>query len=186
MKTELNSLSLSSGVLEEIKRHFMRAFAQAEDELLEIMEREIMQTVHGNGPGKPAWRDQMREKLEVVEEIFCDAYLEAKVGLDENMALTELVKAMIIAEGAGSAGESGQCIVAGPAGRSVWDDDISGKHPSKVQTPYMLPPGFNQSGNHFVQNAMTIMRSKFRDILTGAMSSLPDSVLSKFVIVSKR
>ena len=186
MKTELNTLSLASGFTNEIKQHFMRAFAQAEDELLDIMEREIMQTVHGNGPGKPSWREDMREKLEVVEEMICDAYLEAKVGLDENMALTELIKAMIIADGAGSAGESGQCMVAGPPGRSVWDDDISGQHPSRVQSTYMLPPGFNQSGNNFVENAMKIMRLRFRDILDGALKSLSDSSISKYVIVSKR
>lgn len=80
---KLNSLSLNEGALmAAMKSYIVRAFHQAEDELLDIMEKEVMRTVHGDGPGKPAWRSHTKELLKVVEEQIADSYLEAKVGVD--------------------------------------------------------------------------------------------------------
>lgn len=81
-----NTLSLNTGnVMNEIKKHIRKYLAESEDRLLEIMEREVLQTTHGQAPGKPEWRDMVRERLEVIEEVVTDNYMEAKVGLDKNI-----------------------------------------------------------------------------------------------------
>lgn len=73
------------------------------------------------------------------------------------------MKAMLIAEGAGSAA-GGAPIHAGPPGRSVWDDDLSGKKPSTAKSEYNLPGAFNQPGNHFIDNAVKLMKKHYDDI----------------------
>ena len=140
----------------------------------------MVRTVHGGGPGKPSWREGVKQQLRVVEEVVTDAYLEAKVGVDTNTAFTDFIKAMLISEGAGSAA-GGSPIYAGPPGRSVWNNDLSGQQPSKAKSSYPLPGAFNQPGNHFVQNAIRIMRLHFDDVLSTAMASIPSSIFTSAV-----
>ena len=181
---KLNSLSQNEGALmAALKTYIVAAFHEAEDELLDIMEKEVVRTVHGGGPGKPAWRSHVKDLLKVVEEQIADSYLEAKVGVDTSGAQTDLVKAMLIAEGAGSAA-GGSPIHAGPTGRPVWDDDLSGKKPSAAKSEYDLPGAFNQPGNHFIDNAVKLMKKHYEDIQAGIGSSIPDSVFYSAVIVS--
>lgn len=91
---------------------------------------------------------------------------------------------MLISEGGGSAA-GGSPIHAGPPGREVWDDDLSGKHPSRAKTEYDLPDAFNQPGNHFVQNAVKLMEKHYNDILADLAASIPDAVFYNAVRVSK-
>lgn len=179
-----NSLSINESVLKAALRpYILQAFTEAEDKLLDLMEKEVMRTVHGNGPGKPAWRSKTRSALKLVEEMITDDYLEAKVGFDANAAFTDFVKAMLISEGAGSAA-GGEAIHAGPPGRSVWDDNLDGKHPSNAKSEYDMPSGFNQPGNHFVANAVKLMKKHYDDIIANLASSIPSSVFASAVIVS--
>lgn len=65
-----NSLFIDSGeLMDALRPLILEAFAKAEDRLLDLMEREVMQTVHGDGPGKPQWRTRIRNGLAVVEEM---------------------------------------------------------------------------------------------------------------------
>lgn len=179
-----NSLTMNDGALKAaLKPYLLKALADAEDKFLELMEQEVMRTVEGGGPGKPAWRANVRDSLKVVEEMITDDYLEAKVGFDANATYTSFIKAMLISEGAGSAA-GGSPIQAGPTGRAVWDNDLSGKHPSRAQTTYDLPAGFNQPGNHFVENAVRLMRVHFDDVISNAVDAIPDSVFASAVTVT--
>ena len=117
------------------------------------MEREVLRTTHGDAPGKPEWRNMMREKLDVVNELVTKDYMEASVGLDMNMLYTDFVKAMIVTYGSGSKVFNG-AIEAGPTGRIVWDSNVDGKHPSEAQGNWLLPDEFNQTGNQFIRNAV--------------------------------
>lgn len=161
--------------MEEIKRHYIRHLAKAEDRLLELMEQEVLHTTHGQAPGKPEWRNMVRDKLEVIEEVVTDQYMEASVGLDANILFTDFVKAMIIAYGSGNKVGNGS-IEAGPTGRTVWDDNVDGQAPSKAQGNWLLPDEFNQTGNQFIRNATKLMRKHFDDVLAEASASLPSSV----------
>ena len=179
-------LSLNTGnVMNAIRQHFIRAMSEAEDKQLDIMEREVMRTVHGNGPGKPAWREETREKLEVIEQTIADDVIESKVGFDRKGLFTSFVKAMIVSEGAGSAAGNA-AIYAGPPGRMVWDNDMSSKHPSTAKSTYNLPAGFNQEGNQFVSNAIRLMEKHYDNIIATAWASLPESIFYGNVSVSAR
>lgn len=170
MKIEFNALSFASSAADAIRQHFISALRDSEEVFLEIMEREVLRTVNGGGPGKPGWRASIRDRLDIVEETFTDSFLEGKVGLDNDLLYSDFVKAMLIAYGSGSAGLTGICMTAGPAGRIVWDDDLSGQGPSKVQEQRMLPSGFNQSGNEFIENSVRIMKNRFTQILNDALA----------------
>lgn len=143
----------------------------------------MLRTTYKGAPGKPEWREMMRDRLEVIEEVVTDEYMEAKVGLDSNMLFTDFVKAMIVAYGSGSRVFNGS-IEAGPTGRIVWDDNVDGKHPSRSATNYLLPLEFNQRGNAFVKNAILLMKIFFDDILAEAADNLPSSIFYKNVHVS--
>lgn len=181
---KLNSLSLDEGALmAALKTYIVGAFKQAEDQLLDLMEKEVLRTVVGGGPGKPAWRAKAKEMLMVIEEQIADSYLEAKIGIDPGASFIDFVRTMLISEGAGSAA-GGPPIHAGPLGRSVWNSGMSGQKPSASLTEYQLPGGFNQPGNHFVENAMKLMEKHYSDIQAELAASIPDSVFSSAVIVS--
>lgn len=139
------------------------------------MEQEVLRTTYKEAPGKPAWRKMIRESLEVVSETVTDDYMEAKVGLGSDILFTDFLKAMIVAYGSGNRVGNGS-IEAGPPGRIVWDDNMDGQHPSRVEGNYLLPEEFNHTGNHFIQNAITLMRKHFKDTLDDAAASLPSSV----------
>lgn len=181
--SKCNDISLdTSSVMREIKNHLMKHLAKAEDRLLDIMEREILNTTYKDAPGKPEWREMLRDRLEVIRETVTDEYIRAEVGLDSNMLFTDFVKAMIVAVGSGSRVGNGS-IEAGPTGRIVWDDNVDGQRPSDAQGNYLLPLEFNQRGNEFVKNSIALMRKHFNDTLEEAAESLPSSVFYKNVHV---
>ena len=94
-------------------------------------------------------------------------------------------RAMIVEAGAGSAAGNAP-IHAGPTGRSVWDDDVSGQHPSRAKSEYLLPAEFNQKGNQFVENTMRIMETAYGDITEFVFATVPDSAYYGNVQVSSR
>ena len=97
----------------------------------------------------------------------------------------DLVRAMIVEAGSGSAVGNAP-IHAGPTGRSVWGNDVSGQHPSRAKSEYLLPAEFNQKGNQFVENAMRIMETAYGDITEFVFATVPDSVYYGNVQVSSR
>lgn len=126
----------------------------------------------------------MRDRLGVIRETVTSDFIEAEIGVDTNMLFTDFVKAMVIAYGSGSAAGN-ERIHKGPPGRMVWDDNLDGKHPSTAAytTDYM-PDEFNQTGNKFVDNAVSLMKRHYDNVLKDALASLPDSVFYGNVIVS--
>ena len=168
--------------MREIKAHLLKHLVKAEDQLLTQMEREVLQTTYKGAPGKPEWRKMIQEKLEVVEEAVTDEYMQAKVGLDTNILFTDFLKAMIVTYGSGNRVGNGS-IEAGPPGRIVWDGNMDGQHPSREEGNWLLPEEFNQTGNHFVRNAVMLMRKHFKDVLDEASATLPSSIFYRNVHV---
>lgn len=186
IKIELNKLSIDEvGMMNLMFHHFLEAFFEAEQELVKIMAHEITRTVGGNGPGKPAWRESLKQMVRVVSYKYLDTFMESEIGLDESIGFANYVRAQLIAHGGGSSGPTGVPITAGPPGRSVWDDDLSGKKASQAQSEYTLPAGFNQPGNEFVENAMKRMETYFPRLLRAALRSLPATLMARRVVVSK-
>lgn len=185
-KSKLYKLSINTDALiRDIFRYYLKALDRAEDRLIELMRQEIQKTTHGGAPGKPEWRNQISAMLkEVSREVTAD-YIKAEVGLSDKVLGTFqwlLVRAMIIAEGSGS--EVGNPpIQAGPYGREVWNSSLTGKKPSKAMTTYYLPAAFNQEGNHFIENAVKLMKKEYEGILDEAARNMPANIVARHVNV---
>lgn len=180
-----------AGLIASIKTHYIKAMEKAEDKLISIMKKEVKKTTYGKSPGKPKWRKEISSLLQEVYREVADNYIEFGVGVPNDLAFNTIIKAMIIGYGSGfmaysgaTGGYSSGSITAGPPGRSVWDNDMDGKHPSKAKSTYEIPQ-FNQEGNHFIYNSMLLMQKHFDDVLADASASLKDSVFYKHVIVRK-
>lgn len=75
--------------MEKMKAHILPYFAKAEEEMISIIEKEVLQPVHGDGPGKPEWRKDAAKKVSAIAEEFTDSYLKADIGFDLDGALYE-------------------------------------------------------------------------------------------------
>lgn len=180
-----NTLSLNvDACMADLKEHYKTALKEAENKFIEIIDQEVVRPNVGGGPGKPGWREAAKEHMNVLEERFVDNYLEADVGYDMKGAFSDFVKTMLILQGGGSAAPGGSPITAGPPGRSVWDNNLDGKHPSSAKSEYTMPDGWNQPGNKFMENAVRRMQTFFYDIIDSANAKLPDSVFYDNVMVS--
>ena len=142
-----------------LQPYLVEAMENATDELLKIMKINVHKTVHGDGPGKPDWRKELDSDLRRLYINVADYYVEGAVGTDYEVKSAEAYRAMVINYGSGSAiGDAP--IHAGPEGRMVWDEDMTGKHPSTAKTEYDLPDEFNQVGNHFIEQSYKEARAK--------------------------
>ena len=185
MTNPCNQLSLNEGALMSIFRdEAQNALTLEGQKLLNHMRQEVQRTVGGGGPGKPAWRSELASNLEHLATAISDTSVSMDFGYSPS-GKADLVRAMIIEAGAGSAAGNAP-IHAGPTGRSVWDDDVSGQHPSRAKSEYLLPGGFNQAGNQFTENAMRIMETYYGDITEFVFATIPDSAYYGNVQVSSR
>ena len=147
------------------------------------MRREAAKTTYGGAPGKPEWRREIANNLDHIATAVTGDSISMDFGYSPSGNADE-VRAMIVAAGSGSAA-GGDTIHAGPPGRSVWNDDMSGKHPSNAKSEYNLPAAFTQKGNQFVENAIRIMTKEFGMLTEIYMGSIPDPVYYGNVQVSK-
>ena len=180
-ESKINQLTINEAAVKAALRdYYVKVLEGIEDQLIEILKQEVMVTMHGDGPGKPAWREELRDSMtEVLREIATD-YIELGAGapaLLGRKSLAEKVRAMIIAVGSGSV-VGNSFIMAGPPGRSVWDDDITGKQPSAAKSEYALLEQFNQVGNFFIENAAQRIAARAVNALDAAAANLPDSIFS--------
>lgn len=165
---------------ERLRPYLIDAMERASDTLLRAMKIDVHKKTHvgrtGKGaPGDPSWRDELDKDLRRLYNRYADDVLEIGVGADYGEGTPELVRAMIVAYGAGSAAGNSP-IHAGPAGRSVWNDSLTGKKVSKVQDEYDLPDEFNQIGNNFVFNALRDTTDELNRIIEDAIKNVPSSV----------
>jgi len=143
--------------LDEIRGHYEWCLGKLGDIFLSQMQSEVLKTVDGKTPGKAEWREATRAKLKVVSKEITDKFISVKVGLDENALLYEFVRAMLIDSGSGD--KAGGEPIRKKPGEIVWDDDLKDQRESKATENKSLPPGFNQSGNEFISNAMRKMNT---------------------------
>ncbi len=185
MTNPCNQLSLNEAALMSIFRNeAQNALTLEGQKLLFYMRQEAQRTVGGGGPGKPAWRSELAANLDHLATAVSDASVSMDFGYSPS-GKADLVRAMIIEAGSGSAAGNAP-IHAGPKGKSVWDDDVSGQHPSRAKTEYLLPAAFNQAGNQFMENATRIMQTFFGDITEYVYATIPDSAYYGNVQVSSR
>lgn len=167
--------------MNNLVRYYAEVMEQAQEEFAEKMEDEARKTVHGRGPGKPYWRLNVARNIDLVDAKVTDTSIEATVGVrpDTIESESELVRAMVVEAGAGSA--VGNPPIRSKPGEQVWDNNLSGKKTSTAKTAYDLPSAFNQEGNHFVENATKEFEKRFQDIFADAGNNVPSWVYSNVV-----
>ncbi len=172
-----------AALMSDLKTEARDALELEGERLLSHMRREVGRTTHGGAPGKPEWRKEIASNLDHTATAVSDDAISMDFGYSPSDKADE-VRTMIVEAGSGSAA-GGKAIHAGPTGRSVWDEDVSGKHPSRAKTEYDLPAEFNQRGNQFVENAMRMMQTEFGDNIEAAFATTPDSTYYTKVEVTK-
>lgn len=174
MNRRCNELSLDEGALMAALTETAKQGLLMEGEaLLAVMRAEAGRTTNGGAPGKPEWRREIARNLNHMATAIASDGISMDFGYSPDSPADE-VRAMVVNEGSGSAA-GGETIHAGPTGRSVWDGELSGRHPSRAKSEYDLPQGFNQKGNRFVENAVRRMQTRFGDRLDAAFAAEPDS-----------
>ena len=185
MRVPCNRITLNEAALmNDLKAEAREALEMEGEKLLGHMRREVRHTSHGDAPGKPEWRKEIESNLERTAIAVADDSISMDFGYSPSDKADE-VRAMIVEAGSGSA-VGGKAIYAGPKGRSVWDNDVRGKHPSKVKKKYKMPAEFNQKGNMFVENAVRRMQTEFGDSIEAVFATTPDSTYYDKVEVTKR
>lgn len=155
------------------------------DRLIVIMEHEAQLTTHGGAPGKPSWRDEIERNLGHVATTVTADGISMDFGYSPS-GMADKVRAMIVAYGSGDKADGGgEKIHAGPPGRSVWDDDLTGRHPSQAKSEHPMPDAFNQEGNRFIENAMRRAQTEFGGLTKAAFAFLPDRMYWEKVRVNR-
>ena len=187
MSRKCNLLSLDEeALMRSLTRHGERVLESEARRLAEIMKHEARMTTHGGAPGKPDWREEIAQNIGISAKGKTADSISVDVGY-EPTSLAEKVRARVVAHGSGDKAEGGgSAIHAGPTGRLVWGGDLSEKRPSRAQTVYPLPSGFNQKGNRFVTNAMRRLQTQFGDRVQLTFSLLPGVVYHGKVRVNER
>ena len=77
-------------------------------------------------------------------------------------------------------------IYAGPEGAEVWDSDLWNRTSSQVKEQREIPQSWYHEGRNYIENAITIMKTEFADVIIGELSNMPASVFSSNIKVSAR
>ena len=185
MKQVCNRISLDEAALMAALREEAKDALEREGQrLLSHMQREVINTTHGGAPGKPDWRKEIARNLGKTAVAVTDDSVSMDFGYSPSDKADE-VRAMLVEAGSGSAAGD-KPITAGPNGRSVWNSELDGKHPSRAKSVYKLPAEFNQKGNKFVENAIRMMQTEFGTITETVFATTPDSAYYGNVKVDER
>lgn len=100
-------------------------------------------------PGAPEWRSDVGNDLKRMNLQRSVDGIEIEVGVYGDEALQKRVE--VINTGSGNKA-GGPAMKYGPAGRSVWNDDLSGRTVSETTRTGNMPDGFNNTGNQFAES----------------------------------
>ena len=169
-----------------LRPYLIDAMNKASDELLKRMKINVHEVTYvgktGKGaPGDPAWRDEVDRDLRKLYERYADDILEVGVGADYSEDRYAMIRAMVIAYGAGSA-VGNPAIHAGPYGRSVLNDSLTGHKESRADEEYDLPEEFNHKGNNFIEKAVEETQTAFQTILNNALKNIPNHVYTDALV----
>lgn len=174
----------TAGLIEEIKYYVTLAMEKIEEKWIEVMKQEIDAT--SSSPG--AWREELAGRLRHLNEEITATYIEYVVGAYEHSedSSYDYLRAMVVTYGMGSASDfGGDPIYAGPFERIVYDNNLSGQHPSRVPGKgYLMPASWNHAGGHFLDNSIKIMTSIVSETAQEVMDMIPGDIIAKHLTVS--
>jgi len=167
-KTVIRDWDFDSALaVKKIQGYLLVELVAAEPKFIDLMQQEIRESKHGDGPGKPDWRDETAAAVKAIYDTIGNTYIEMSIGPDLQANSFEAIRAMVVEAGAGSA-VGNPPIQAGPFGRTVFNDDLDGVIASQVKVPYLLPTTYNQEGNHFVSDTIKRAESYLKNVFDQA------------------
>lgn len=166
----------AAGVKNSMMPYIRAALDVAEDRLIEIIKEEI-DLVSGS---PHEWRDILKAHIKHIREEITGDVLRYQIGpgYSEDPENASWMRAMVIAFG------NAPPIYAGPEGAEVWDSDLWSRTSSRVKEQREIPQSWYHEGRNYIENAITIMRTEFADIIIGELSNMPASVFSSNIKVS--
>lgn len=183
-KLELNKISLKpAGTIRSLTPYLKKAMDHAEEFLIELMKEAIDETT--TAPHE--WRDALKNDLKHVESVVESDMIKYTTGVDYQKETGAWMRAMVIAYGMGKLGLRGNEIMAGPAGRIVWNGDLTHLIPSAVETEHEIPDTWYHAGGWFIHNAIYNMRIVFKDAIEEALYGVDlHGAFTKNLVVKKR
>jgi len=184
LKFEPNKISFDeAGFRNELMGYIRAGMDSFEKRYLEIMSDKIMKFEHT----QYYFKTVVSNELKHIEEILTDGVLTYIAGFDAASAdHFDLMKAYVIAFGMGSLGKTGKPIHAGPQGRMVYDDMLSGQHPSEIPGEgWFMPDSWNHPGMDFVTatNNDPLVQTEFIKTFEMVCKNLPLNIVSKHIKV---
>lgn len=170
----------SSTLMNRLRPALIPAIEAAADKYIDKMRKHVSEKTAigktGKGaPGAPEWRSDVGNDLKRLNlNMFVDA-IEIEVGVDyHEEAMQKRVE--VINTGSGNKA-GGAPMQYGPQGRSVWNDDLSGRTTSRTTRTGDMPDGFNNTGNQFAQKATDEMEKEKEQIVQHALRHLSPTLL---------
>lgn len=166
----------AGGVKASMLPYIRAALDKAEERFIDIIREEIDMV-----SGSPhEWRRMLKAHIKHIREEITGDVLRYYIGpgYPDDPENASWMRAMVIAFG------NAPPIYAGPKGVEVWDDDLWGRKASEVETRRPIPRSWYHEGRNYIENALTILRTEFVDIITAEMESMPASVFSSNIKVS--
>lgn len=186
LQGKFNTIKFDSGMfMMDIRTTLGALILKYADLFVDIFQRNFVKGT-SLGPGKPEWRKDLKDLIEVQRFDIANSIIEAEVGFPDNLESEYqglFVKAMLIMYGSGvNSAFGGTPIYAGPPGRMVWDSDLDGKIPSE-QDLHQLPESWNHIGNDARNETMKEMRKFFDDMLNEAYRMINGEFFRKHIRV---
>lgn len=149
----------------DIIRAIEDELSQIGDRFVDIAKREALAVTRvgrtGKGaPGDPSWRSEVSGGIKKFPFRVEDGVIILPVGLDLPEANgwgsdPRTIRALVVTYGAGSAAQTGGGLGAPihtRPGETVWNDSLTGTTESASESVRILPDGFNNEGNMWLEN----------------------------------
>ena len=179
---KLNKITLDvDGVKKAMMPYIRKALDAAEDRLIDVMREEIDMV-----SGSPhEWRDLLKAHIKHIREEIVGDVIRYYVGpgYPEDPESALWMRAMVIAYG------NARPIYVGPKGSEVWDNDLWNRKGSDVEPRYEhqeIPETWYHEGRNYIENAITIMRTEFTDIIVSELGNMPATVFTSNIKVSSK
>ena len=179
IKFEANTFTFDTrAFIRDVEKICKKHLSDFEKEYLEAMGK-VIDDVDTKGDFKKAVKGLLKHlSTEVVDGVITYT---AGVDLD-NASEGDTMKAYVIAYGMGLYGRDAVPVFAGPPGRMVWDNSLSGQHSSTKEFK-ILPESWNHYGKDFVAYATDTMRVHFNDMLSDTYDEIVALNLSNYIKV---
>ena len=163
---------------DEIIKTLEGELSQIGDRFVDIAKREALKVTRvgetGKGaPGDPAWRQEVSDNIKKFPFRMENGQLILPVGLDLPEANgwssdPRTIRALVVTYGAGSAAQTGGGLGAPihiRPGETVWNDSLTGTATSSTDhNVEILPDGFNNEGNMWMENTIRQIKPELDDL----------------------